>query len=457
VRNRHFSTTNDPNVNKRHLLGGAAQRTTHGGPFDPTLPTNGLYGSVVDTEPIAWPDVQGEIIGAGNIQPESVTADLFDTTAPAAPTDLALDTFVTQDLDGDGEVVIRVTWTPATDDDLNGVYIGYTDESVDDAGLDPDWTNEKTIFAGAEFSQFDIIGVRGAVQHWVRIRSVDLLGNRSDLTDAETIVSAADSDAPSVPTGANAVAGFRGAIFKWNPVAVSDLAEYEVRYAVDDGTGTAPETGNWVTVMTRTTVIWISGLEPDVRYWFEVGAIDRSGNHSGFTADDLATTSCVPAQVGAADIAANTISATHIAASGISADSIKSGLLSVGTMTGLADGIRIYDADATTADKLVGLWDENGIKVYASDDKLDYVHITEASVIVYKNGVAITAMTPDGIDASALTFGRLAGGHNLIPNSSFEVGAFSAQSTVGNGSFTFHTDTRMTKTGAVFTIDSGTW
>ena len=49
---------------------------------------------------------------------------------------------------------------------------------------------------------------------------------------------------------------------------------------------------------------------------------------------------------------------------------------------------------------------------------------------------SVAAITPDGIDASRITFGSAPGGHNLIRNSSFELSA----DTGGNSSLT-HTDT----------------
>jgi hypothetical protein len=60
---------------------------------------------------------------------------------------------------------------------------------------------------------------------------------------------------------------------------------------------------------------------------------------------------------------------------------------------------------------------------------VDYLRITNAGLTVYKAGVATTAITPDGIDASAITFGELPGGHNVTKNSSFELAGFITVST----------------------------
>ena len=48
------------------------------------------------------------------------------------------------------------------------------------------------------------------------------------------------------------------------------------------------------------------------------------------------------------------------------------------------------------------------------------------------NPYPVVSVTPLGIDASSITFGSARGGHNLVQNSSFELGAFSASATVNS-------------------------
>ena len=53
--------------------------------------------------------------------------------------------------------------------------------------------------------------------------------------------------------------------------------------------------------------------------------------------------------------------------------------------------------------------------------------MSDAGVTVYLNGTPQTAITPTGINATAVNFGTLAGGMNLIKNSSFELAPFPTQ------------------------------
>lgn len=459
----HRRATNKSNTRHRHEAG--VQRSAHGGPFDPTGSTDsmygssygGVYGGVTDGEPIGWQDFSGEVIGPGNIQEEAVTPETFDTTPPSVPTDLALTSFNSTATDGSSKVVLRITWTNPPETDLHGVFIEVTSDQEEDGGGTPVWLNPASFFAGHEVESFDVLGVVGSTEYFVRLNAVDIQGNRSGYTSVVSHTTTRDTEAPETPSNVMAVAGFRGAILKWSRVAVSDLEDYVFRYAPDDGTNTAPDTGNWTEQRTKATVVWVTGLTPDQRYWFAVKAVDRSENESDYSADDYDTTSCVPTQVGAEDIAANTISAVHIDTAGLSADVIKTGRLALGTIAGVVDGLEVYDANATTDNQKVGQWDDGGIKIYDSDDQSNFIHLTEGSLKVYRNNVVVTAITPDGIDASAISFGRLSGGHNLIPNSSFEVGSFASETTVVDSSFTLDDQSRTSKTGAAITIDSGTW
>ena len=80
-----------------------------------------------------------------------------------------------------------------------------------------------------------------------------------------------------------------------------------------------------------------------------------------------------------------------------------------------------------------GGWDETGLYIGNNTTGLpanlsssDYIRITNAGLTVYLQGVAQSAITPAGINASAINFGRLPGGMNLIKNSSFELAPFSS-------------------------------
>jgi hypothetical protein len=55
------------------------------------------------------------------------------------------------------------------------------------------------------------------------------------------------------------------------------------------------------------------------------------------------------------------------------------------------------------------------------------VRLSDGGISIYVDGVEQATLTPDGLNASALTFGSLPGGHNVILNSSFELSDFAAE------------------------------
>ena len=143
------------------------------------------------------------------------------------------------------------------------------------------------------------------------------------------------------------------------------------------------------------------------------------------------------ALVGASDVAFNSVITNILAAGYIDAATIQTGILNISSVAGTADGIKIYFGDV-----VVGDWDDTGLNVRsktADRSELDYIHIDDASLVVYLDGAPTSAITVDGINASAVNFGTAAGGHNLVFNSSFELSQFIATSiiTIGAGGSTF--------------------
>jgi len=347
-----------------------------------------------------------------------------------------------------------------------------------------------------------------------------------DVSVSHAVEPIRDTTPPDIPTGLITQGDVNGVFVKWSNSTARDLAFYELRYAPDDGTGLAPDTDNWTTVRMKTTTAFIGGLTADEngdgtadsRYWFQVRAVDTTGNvapwagtgtasaatnvitmdatHKFLEDDKVRMTGLVggsglvegtdyyviasgltttalkvsltlggsevnitvdytdlnvvgyptyrdfqaesetgftlsvsgdPQMVGSGEIEYASIGTEHIKVTGLAADVIKTGTLKINTTdANMADGIKIYDDDGAT---LLGLWNEDGIFVYANSDPLDYVQITNAGITVYSHGVSVASLSPDGVNASALTFGALPGGHNIILNSSFELAAFGAGAT----------------------------
>lgn len=414
--------------------GAAGQRRTHGG--DAFLPALNGAEEVYEQaqfepypiEPVVYP-------------PNSIPPAAVDTTPPAVPTGLTLASDIASQSDGSKVVRLIASLTQPTDADLFGTYVEVTADNDGAQPPNPTWLNPATILIGSEATSGALLGARGRTQYWARAYAVDIFGNRSDMTATVTHTSVADVDAPPIPTNFAVAAGFRGIGVRWEPVGVADLAFYELRYALDDGTGTAPNTATWQTLVVAVTAAFVTGLTPGQKYWAQVRAVDLSGNVRTSAADPTAVAyddnpeagwsglqSATAASIGAADIAANSIIASHISASGLSADVIKTGTLKVGVTAGLVDGIEVWYNGLR-----IGKWDETGFYIGKTAEGLpadlsasDYVRITDAGLSVYLDGVVQSAITPDGINASALTFGTLPGGHNLLQNSGFELADFAA-------------------------------
>lgn len=365
----------------------------------------------------------------------------LDFTPPATPTGLTL----TSDtgLDADGRTVLRLkaTLVQPPDSDLFASYVEVTAENDEDpVSPQPIWTNPANILIGVEATTGAIEGVRGRTRYWARAYAVDQTGNRSPMTGVVDHTTARDTDAPSVPQSFVAAGGFKAIGAHWSASAAPDLMFFELRYAPDDGSGSGPNTGQWSILRVRTNTVWVDGLTIGQKYWAQVRAVDFSGNVATSVSDATAVdylqnpeagwtalASATPVAVGAADVAFNTVITNILNANRIDAGTITTGILKVNvTDGGMADGIEVYSG-ATRIAK----WDENGLYIGKNTAGLpadlsgsDYVRVTDAGLTVYRAGIATSAVTPDGINATAINFGVLPGGHNLIKNSSFELADF---------------------------------
>jgi hypothetical protein len=428
--------------------GTGSGRRTHGhSNFDATSAIVQNYGENINAEMIGgWQlppgsvgegkIIEGGLDGSVVIIDGSITPELFDVTPPAEPTGITFtsDAVVT----GDGVSMVRliVALTHATDTDLLGVPIQVTrDYTGTGETLTPDWTKPSEHFLGREATSLYIEGAMGGAQHWMRARSRDIQGNESDWSDVYTVQSAGDTTAPSVPENLTAVAGFRGVILRWGKVPEIDLAYYVVRYCLD-AAGVPNEA--WTEVQHMSNIFWINNLTPGQQYWFDVGAVDRSENAS----DQCTPVAATPLAVGetSGDIGAGTITTEMVHADGVNANIIKTGYLAV--EAGLAtrmDGIRIYSTGSGNHADIVAYWDEDGLVIYEYGDSSRYVRISYDGITLHDGADIVAAITPDGIDAAALRFGLMPGGQNMIPNSSFENGAYPVETPYPHTGFTIGT------------------
>lgn len=269
--------------------------------------------------------------------------------------------------------------------------------------------------------------VMGGTYYGVRLRAVDDTGNRSAFCTAVGTTVVGDSTAPDIPTGLALVAGYRMIGARWAQNTEADLARYEVRFTTQSGG--APDAGGWVVLTTSATAIVIDGLGADTTYYVQVRAVDRSGNASDWSNQVGDYKTAIPTLVGSADVAFNSvITATLSASSSIDATSIKAGTLSVGGGIDRPDYLLVYDSTGQE----IGRWDEYGLLVKDPANSQRQMKLVGGVMSFTQDGGATwgTAISADGIRADSILLGTAPGGHNAIPNASFELSAFNQLATV---------------------------
>lgn len=414
----------------------AYSRPTHSG-FHPTLgggvvspafssgalggvPITGQsYGDARDGEQNQTGDLAPSVVdGTIHIIPGTVPASSFDVVPPALPTGLTLSSDVVLNNDGGSFVRLLIALVQPVDTDLYGSHVEVT--SNNDGASNPVWDRPLTVFIPAGSTQSRIDDVQGVTQFWARARASDVLGNRSAFAATVTHTTVGDAVAPPVPNAVSVIAGFRGFAASWSGGDAADLAYYELRYAQAVAAPDATD-GAWTVQRVKANVAFVGGLNVlgDI-YWVEVRGVDLSGNVSAWST----AVSIRPSLIGSADLGVNSISAAagHIA--DLDATDIKVGVLRVNiASSSFADGIHILNGPLDP-ENLIGRWDDAGLKLWASPGSARYMLLDTTGIIFDDGTGARSAMTADGIDATAITFGTSAGGHNLIPNSSFELAGF---------------------------------
>ena len=519
-------------VRLRHS-GGTSTREHLGSAVDFTSPSDSLYGSEMDLEPVTVVDigagsvtdgsiVPGGLDGGGLVRIGTLPPVSFDQTPPALPTNIVVTSELVRDADGGSIVAIKVSMDPPTDSDYFSTNLEATDlTDGDPVTPTPIWTNPLTAITGKGIQYVYFLGVAGRTSYWVRMRTVDTQGNYSAYTGVFSVTTVGDTEAPSIPQSPTGAGGYKSIGVRWIGASDSDLMTYEVRYTPDLGGG--PDASHWETLKTRGNSLYIGGLAPG-DYWAQVRAIDYSRNVVGCWAmtssaatdyitcsnhtfvnnekilfsnvlystelivEDLWVINAAPTTfqvsaslggaavgialdgsgfvsqnptlavdylgepesgwsrmvgpftaslVGAADVAFNSVITDILSANRIDAETIEAGVLRVSSAQGTADGIKVALSGVD-----IGSWDDTGLFIRSKDagrSALDFVHVDDASISVYLNGVVTYRITPDGIDASSVNFGTAQGGHNLVYNSSFELSDFTVQSssTIGSGGSTF--------------------
>lgn len=403
-------------------------------------------------------------------------------------------TTTTTDADGSGEVGIDAAlWNGAG-------YVQINEQRTDGADVTP---YLRKIAAGQQlhlrekadsriYGLYTVTGPGTDMGTWWRVPvvfaegSVTMPPNNTDMVVTLMAQSKIVLD-PMIPQGLDTTPGYQMVGLSWLRQALADLSHYQVRYAPD--AGGAPDTANWTTFATASTSVVINGLTPGVTYWFQVRAVDVDGNTAADTltpptmvnANDnpevgwCAAVSDVPLKVGTDDIAADTIVSNFLKTGQIDASMINTGTLSVGA-SGQPPEFEVHASDG----RLLARWNADGLLLVDTDIAGQAVWLT-AGQIKLTTGLIQTGGTPDnptydlvntvwtvgitgdGINAEAITYGTSPGGHNIIPNSGFELTAFATISTkvwtaaADWGSDIAGSRVNMTVTGADLTMTTVTY
>ena len=346
-----------------------------------------------------------------------------DQTAPVMVTGLAV-TPVNVTLD-DGTVVpgFQCAWDANTETDI----IGYELQMDVDPAT---WGNPRVVVASqtAILIETAIAGI----DYDFRVRALDAEGFQGAWSTEVTQTALADNTAPAVPGGLSVAMGFKLLGCVWDKSIESDFAFYQLRFS---------EAGadDWTVLDTRSNSAVIQGLMAGQGYDIAVRAIDRS--HNTATSDtDLtgldheefpeagwsATVSGTPALVGSAAMAFGGIVTGFLDTGLLSADQIYAGTLDVGG-SGMAGSIELWNAEG----ERIAVLDDDGLLMVNPQNtaeamwlKAGSLRLTEAWSGSVDGTTWDTAVTPQGLNASAITFGTAGGGSNAIPNAGFELSAF---------------------------------
>lgn len=401
------------------------------------------------------------------LQPDGTYLPADHPPVITPPDGLALTT--NMDLNEAGLPIVKLTATitpdPGWGTEYRTTWVEITSDNDGANPPNPDWTNSTLLQIPYPETTASLEGVTGGIQYWARTWAVDFVGVPSTITAHQVITTATDTQAPGQPQGFTIEAAVEGFFAAWEKTIAQDLDYYEMRFAEDSGSGTGVgATPSWNIARMKTNFAFVGALVPNQKYWVQLRAVDTSGNVEDAsvipsvtvkanTNDDIGYTTLVPVTpvlVGSALLDEGIITDDHIIPGGLSAAVLKTGLLKVSLSdVTLMDGIQVISAG-----KQVGLWNETGLYIYEANNPGNYVRVFEAGITVFRNNVPTTAITPDGINATAIVLGALPGGNNIIPNSSFELVNFSSVATI-DIVWTASADWTATRVGSDVNVTTG--
>lgn len=219
---------------------------------------------------------------------------LYDGSVSVAPTSINItsDSFLSDD--GTFNSAFNVAWTDAND--------AFTDHYI------VEW---KLASASNYFSQstkstpFSIVNLQNNETYNVRVKAINELGVASAYLSASP-TSAIDTTAPSAPTSVSAKDEFEQATISWVNPTVDDFSHVDVYGSNSSSSGFALIGTSAGTTFTEPE------LGTGVTRYYKLKAVDYTGNASGFSGVDSATTTQVPIG-GIADNAVDTDQIANLA------------------------------------------------------------------------------------------------------------------------------------------------
>ena len=274
-------------VRQRHPVGAHIRDTHTSGNVDFAGGVSKLYGSQMDLEAVTVIDlgqgsvtdsavIPGGLTGGTGIAPGTLPSSTFDVTPPALPGSIVVISTTVAGVDGVSIVAIKATFTPPADTDYFATYVEATDATDGDPVTPtPVWDRPSVAMVGKGLSAAYVLGVAGATNYYVRLRSVDVQGNYSGYSAIFPLLTLQDNVAPSVPQAFSAAAGFKLIAARWNGSGVPDLMFNEVRYRMTSG---APA-GDPVTLRTRgNSIVITDGIVAGQTYEISARSVDYSAN-----------------------------------------------------------------------------------------------------------------------------------------------------------------------------------
>jgi hypothetical protein len=373
---------------------------------------------------------------------------VLDTQPPPIPIIKSVTSFASNDVDGTNTTSLAATvgydTPPSGLIDLMQYSIETTRNGRQDNPELPDWTisSEWVTQSLDATGVLDVYCVQprvmAATKYWVRALAVDTSGNRSSWSDAVSLITTEDTEAPPRPSGVFIAPGFNVIGARWDDIDAADFAYVEVGWRVQ------PD-GTWFTARISGTLIVITSLVNGTTYDLRFRSVDRSNNtlHDTGTVDvdgnpiyeSVKATDTTkgwvegftgtPTSVPGDALVWDEAIIESIFAGMINADWITAGTLRVGEGAGNVAAITVVNSTGG----LVGRWSTDGIEVLDPTNPSYKLVLTEAELSIWTDAdsaspVRAVHLTPLGIDAASITFGAARGGHNLVQNSSFELGAF---------------------------------